>query len=706
MQLNPIPFGRKIVRRFTKFVLSIGSEGIVLMGEKPDGEFGPLQADENGKIIVVAPDGGDFLEVDPITGAITGPVTADQFKTSNAIVSEAEFSYISNAQFQSLLKSNIYYQADRKIEACKFSCTGSSPLAAGTYLWAPSAGSPYSFNSYVRDTAMMMRSLPGKFLAQDVLNQIILAAAIQNGGTGAIPDGVTQNQVAITNTYPTSTDNCFEFIDLIYTHYKKTGITSAYTTYLANITLALSYPTITNHLVFITQNATLNSQQGDWGFQDQIASSGYSAMLSIERYRAYTQLSEMALAAGDSTGSTTYSTEAGLIKTNLQTQLWDATRGLFRNASIDDTAHSVVASAYAVVTGACTDAVSNIISQKLLDMRIGQVDAADCPYQQGYVRHLPLTETWDRLRVAQTVGTYQNGGYWSTFTGWVAIAMARLDSVAAVTLLNDFYTSTPGVAGNRPYEAINTTIAYLGAANYGPSAAQPYGYYTDVFDTVISRLFLLNQANQTSSIIQGPEFRGYNPNSADGDLILSVQGNGAIVLTNTAGDRWLHTNDINSKGGMILDNHQADAPNVSWYTAANTNMSLDADGTGLRILRNASESGATLQATFLRTGVFRNGAGIESVENLDAITSGFTLRVKTGTNAKSGTFTLAAGAATIANTNWTANSVVIMTLKTLGGTILAQPYVATVTPATGFTVAGGGASNTSTYNYVIVEVLP
>lgn len=58
---------------------------------------------------------------------------------------------------------------------------------------------------------------------------------------------------------------------------------------------------------------------------------------------------------------------------------------------------------------------------------------------------------------------------------------------------------------------------------------------------------------------------------------------------------------------------------------------------------------------------------------------------------------------TVANAQTTANSVVIFTLKTVGGTVSPNaPNVLTITPGTGFTV-GGTASDTSTYNYVIVN---
>jgi hypothetical protein len=65
-----------------------------------------------------------------------------------------------------------------------------------------------------------------------------------------------------------------------------------------------------------------------------------------------------------------------------------------------------------------------------------------------------------------------------------------------------------------------------------------------------------------------------------------------------------------------------------------------------------------------------------------------------------GTFTCATSAATVADTYTNAGSQVFMTLKTVGGTV-AAPFVATITPGTGFTVTCG-SSDTSTYNYLIL----
>lgn len=56
---------------------------------------------------------------------------------------------------------------------------------------------------------------------------------------------------------------------------------------------------------------------------------------------------------------------------------------------------------------------------------------------------------------------------------------------------------------------------------------------------------------------------------------------------------------------------------------------------------------------------------------------------------------------TVTNANITANSVVSFGLKTVGGTIAGQPYMTSVTAGTSFAVAAG-ASDTSTYNYLII----
>lgn len=67
-----------------------------------------------------------------------------------------------------------------------------------------------------------------------------------------------------------------------------------------------------------------------------------------------------------------------------------------------------------------------------------------------------------------------------------------------------------------------------------------------------------------------------------------------------------------------------------------------------------------------------------------------------------GTFTInGVTPVSVADANLTASSVVVITLKTVGGTVGAVPHVATVNPGTGFTVVGT-AADSSVYNYLII----
>jgi hypothetical protein len=67
-----------------------------------------------------------------------------------------------------------------------------------------------------------------------------------------------------------------------------------------------------------------------------------------------------------------------------------------------------------------------------------------------------------------------------------------------------------------------------------------------------------------------------------------------------------------------------------------------------------------------------------------------------------GTFTInGVTPVSVADTNVTAGSAIVITLKSVGGTVGAVPAIQTITPTTGFTVKGT-ASDSSVYNYLII----
>ncbi len=77
---------------------------------------------------------------------------------------------------------------------------------------------------------------------------------------------------------------------------------------------------------------------------------------------------------------------------------------------------------------------------------------------------------------------------------------------------------------------------------------------------------------------------------------------------------------------------------------------------------------------------------------------------KLGSNGRAGTVTLTGTTAvTISNTSIATSDLITFSLATVGGTVGAHPIIKTITPSTGFTVAGS-VSDTSTYNYGITKI--
>lgn len=121
------------------------------------------------------------------------------------------------------------------------------------------------------------------------------------------------------------------------------------------------------------------------------------------------------------------------------------------------------------------------------------------------------------------------------------------------------------------------------------------------------------------------------------------------------------------------------------------------------------------------TGVYRNAAGVVEVNNgtaggagslnvngdIKSTVVGKGLQIKGGSAlARAGNAQLgASGSVTVANTTVTANTVIILTRKSSGGTIgMAVTY--TVTAGTSFSINSDSALDTSTYSFLLIEVNP
>lgn len=192
----------------------------------------------------------------------------------------------------------------------------------------------------------------------------------------------------------------------------------------------------------------------------------------------------------------------------------------------------------------------------------------------------------------------------------------------------------------------------------------------------------------------------------------------------------------NSAGGVSLPNGTVAIPALNFTSdtdsglyrigannlgiAANGAKVLDIGTTGLGVtgalsssgdfavatnkFTTAASSGNTAVAGTLNvTGLATLTAGANSADNLTMTAAAKTLVLKQGANGKTGTVTCNSNTpVTVGNTSFTANSGVLFTLKTVGGTVGALPHLVTATPSTGFDI-NCTASDTSVYNYHIIE---
>lgn len=156
--------------------------------------------------------------------------------------------------------------------------------------------------------------------------------------------------------------------------------------------------------------------------------------------------------------------------------------------------------------------------------------------------------------------------------------------------------------------------------------------------------------------------------------------------------------------GVIFTTSSADI----WYSSASV---ISMRNNGSFAFSSTTDPTATAD-----TALERNAAGILAVTNgsgsanlrdlkLRALTMGAAglLSISSGTNQRAGNLTLVGGTSTVSNTTVTANSIVILTRKTSGGTI-GTAITYTLSAGTSFTVNSDNILDTSTFSYMIIEV--
>ena len=181
--------------------------------------------------------------------------------------------------------------------------------------------------------------------------------------------------------------------------------------------------------------------------------------------------------------------------------------------------------------------------------------------------------------------------------------------------------------------------------------------------------------------------------------VLATNGAGTITAAGIAGSITTRT----TVAAAFTDTTDT-AANI---IAAAANLVGKVGASFVYTYQNSSTASATLTGgTGVTVSGITNVPANMSAEYLVTYTAAATITMVglnlTLNTANSGTFVNnGTSTVTTANAAVTANSNILITLKTVGGTVGAIPHLLTITPGTGFATVGT-ASDTSTYNYLII----
>ncbi len=334
----------------------------------------------------------------------------------------------------------------------------------GTPLYTPDGQGHYAA-LWTRDFAYMVENTFDLIPRENVRRGILYLLAGQRED-GCVPDRVQADGLAVYSAGSVDqplgdppTDNSQFMVKLVADFVQGTGDMDLFRTVADKLVKAMGYtPRSTRGLVSIDPARP----HSPYGFTDTIAKTGELLFSSLLYWEASRRLVELFAENGDAARSAEFDVRAGGIERGLDA-LWDEKAGMFLAATIDCRQVDIWGNAYAVYAGFPLGSKKGRI-QDYLAQAYGRF------IYRGQVRHLPAPEHWERTLVPVMPGTYQNGAYWGTASGWVAFAMRekRPDLAARLVqaLLSDYRRR--GV-----HECVN--VGYEKLRDYVVSVVNPLG---------------------------------------------------------------------------------------------------------------------------------------------------------------------------------------------------------------------------------------
>lgn len=255
---------------------------------------------------------------------------------------------------------------------------------------------------------------------------------------GCIPDRVQVDGRAVYSAGPAHaplgdppTDNAQFMVHLVYTYAQQSGDWDFARQHLDALFRAMDgVPRSPAGLVVIPAGR----RQSPYGFTDTVAKRGELCFSSLLYGMAARELADLCARVSSShpyraREGESWRRQAAQIEAAMS-RLWDAEAGAYRAAT--ETCHQVDvwASAYAVYIGFAQGEQRQRLLEFLRD-RYGEYA------WHGQVRHLLGDETWEETLIPVAPGTYQNGAYWATASGWVWDALRQIDEGLAGQMLDD-----------------------------------------------------------------------------------------------------------------------------------------------------------------------------------------------------------------------------------------------------------------------------
>jgi hypothetical protein len=320
----------------------------------------------------------------------------------------------------------------------------------GTALFTPDGVGHYGA-MWTRDFAYLVEH-GGEFLEQAEVRAAIEVLLAGQRADGAIPDRVNAHLVPI--YFPGAVKgaiNAGEALTMLQENHPLAlrgpmGIGPALDNPMFMVSLVYHYhrlfsddafvqavlPALRHGLDWVPRNRGLvfNDPQRPsctYGFQDNMAKGGHDLFCSLLYVVACRQMAEL-----EPSEQKHWQARGSAAEESLWL-LWDDDRGAYLAADEICRQVDVWGNAFAVAHTIGDHARRERVARYLADHYDSLVYA-------GQVRHLPAPEHWERMFKPIGEGTYQNGGYWGTASGWLIEALGTVDPSLSARTLEDLLT--------------------------------------------------------------------------------------------------------------------------------------------------------------------------------------------------------------------------------------------------------------------------